>query len=345
MSDTLAAEHWMRLALSQAREAAQHGEVPVGAVVVKDGQLIASARNAPISSHDPSAHAEIQALRAAAQVLGNYRLEGCELYVTLEPCPMCAGAILHARLDRVVFGAPDPKTGAAGSVINVFELAALNHQTQVKGGVLTQESASLLRDFFRPRRINSMPLRQDALRTPASRFSDLCLPLNLSCYTSDLPSSQGLRLHWLDGRKTSAEGQAVPHTAPTLALHAADDWCVRYAPELRAGRPWVAIDLPGFGLSDKPKKQSVHTLEWHAKVLSEWIDTLYLGVNHQGPPLLVVAPRQMLPLVQALKSLNPTPLNVTLDNRPSLPALVANAPYPDTGHLAGPRALTALLDN
>ena len=147
MSDFLAAEHWMRLALSQAREAAQHGEVPVGAVLVKNGQLIASARNAPISSHDPSAHAEIQALRAAAQVLGNYRLEGCELYVTLEPCPMCAGAILHARLDRVVFGAHDPKTGAAGSVINVFEVSALNHQTQARGGVLAQEAASLLRDF------------------------------------------------------------------------------------------------------------------------------------------------------------------------------------------------------
>ena len=108
--------HWMGLALAQARLAAEAGEVPVGAVVVKDGQCIASGRNAPIAGHDPTAHAEVQALREAARVLGNYRLDGCTLYVTLEPCAMCSGAMLHARLARVVYGAPDPRTGAAGSV-------------------------------------------------------------------------------------------------------------------------------------------------------------------------------------------------------------------------------------
>ena len=118
----------MGLALAQAREAQQAGEVPVGAVVVKDGQLVASGRNAPIACHDPTAHAEIQALREAAQRLGNYRLEGCSLYVTLEPCAMCAGAMLHARVSRVIYGATDPKTGAAGSVLNLFDSPQINHQ-------------------------------------------------------------------------------------------------------------------------------------------------------------------------------------------------------------------------
>ena len=112
--------HWMRLALAEARAAAQAGEVPVGAVVVRAGQLLATGRNAPVHSHDPTAHAEIAALRAAAQALGNYRLEDCTLYATLEPCAMCSGALLHARLARVVFGASEPRTGAAGSVIDLF---------------------------------------------------------------------------------------------------------------------------------------------------------------------------------------------------------------------------------
>ena len=142
----------MQLALAQAALAGQAGEVPVGAVVVQGGQVIATGRNAPIEGHDPTAHAEIIALRAAAQVLGNYRLPDCELYVTLEPCAMCCGAMLHARLKRVVFGAPDPKTGAAGSVINLFEQLQLNHQTALQGGVLAGECAALLKGFFSQRR-------------------------------------------------------------------------------------------------------------------------------------------------------------------------------------------------
>ena len=144
---------FMHLALAQAAQAAQDGEVPVGAVVVRKGQVIATGRNAPIESHDPTAHAEIIALRAAAQVLGNYRLPDCELYVTLEPCAMCSGAMLHARLKRVVFGAPDTKTGAAGSVINLFDQPQLNHQTELSGGLLADAAAALLRDFFSQRRI------------------------------------------------------------------------------------------------------------------------------------------------------------------------------------------------
>ncbi len=143
---------YMREALRLAAQAAQAGEVPVGAVVVKDGAIVGRGSNAPISRHDPSAHAEISALRDAAQHLGNYRLVDCELFVTLEPCAMCVGAMFHARIARVVFGASDPKTGAAGSVLNLFDEARLNHHAQMQGGVLSEECGHLLSDFFAQRR-------------------------------------------------------------------------------------------------------------------------------------------------------------------------------------------------
>ena len=143
---------FMQLALAQAAAAAQLGEVPVGAVIVQSGQVIATGCNSPIAGHDPTAHAEIVALRAAAKALGNYRLPDCSLYVTLEPCAMCAGAMLHARLKRVVYGAKDAKTGAAGSVINLFDQPLLNHQTTLHGGVLAGDSAALLKSFFNRRR-------------------------------------------------------------------------------------------------------------------------------------------------------------------------------------------------
>jgi tRNA(adenine34) deaminase len=144
---------FMALAYSQAEIAWSAGEIPVGAVVVKEGIVIASGYNHPIGKHDPTAHAEIMALRAAAQVLGNYRLPGCELFVTLEPCVMCAGAMMHARLARVIYGAGDPKTGACGSVINVFEHDNLNHHTKVVAGVMATECSELLKKFFSDRRI------------------------------------------------------------------------------------------------------------------------------------------------------------------------------------------------
>ena len=142
----------MLLALEQAQHAWRLGEVPVGAVVVKDGEVIATGYNQPIGSHDPTAHAEIVALRAAADKLGNYRLPGCELYVTLEPCVMCSGAMMHARLARVVYAATDPKTGACGSVLNLFEQEQLNHHTEVVGGVLADEASAMLKAFFAERR-------------------------------------------------------------------------------------------------------------------------------------------------------------------------------------------------
>ena len=273
MNTTLNDEHWMGLALEQARLAAAAGEVPVGAVVVKDARLVATGRNAPIAGHDPTAHAEVMALREAARVLGNYRLDGCTLYVTLEPCAMCSGAMLHARLERVVFGAADPRTGVAGSVLNLFDNQVLNHQTQVTGGVLAGECGQVLKDFFKPRRINADPVREDALRTPDAAFTDLPdypWPPN---YLTDLPSIAGLRLHYLDeGAKTA------PLT--WLCLHGNPAWSYLYRKMiptfLAQGHRVVAPDLIGFGKSDKPKKDSFHQFETHRQSLLELVERLDL---------------------------------------------------------------------
>ena len=142
----------MQAALAQARLAAEAGEVPIGAVVAREGAIVARGQNRVLRDVDPTAHAEIVAIRAAAVALGNYRLDGCTLYVTLEPCAMCAGAMIHARLDRLVFAAADPKAGAAGSVLAVLNHPQLNHQMQVEQGIAADESAELLRSFFRERR-------------------------------------------------------------------------------------------------------------------------------------------------------------------------------------------------
>lgn len=143
---------WMRHALGLAQRAAEAGEVPVGAVIVQDGQVLGEGWNRPIATHDPSAHAEMIALRAAAASVGNYRLPGTTLYVTLEPCAMCAGAIIHARVARLVFGAPDPKAGAVHSVYDLIAQPRLNHRVDWQGGVLETECGEILRAFFRARR-------------------------------------------------------------------------------------------------------------------------------------------------------------------------------------------------
>ena len=153
---------FMALALEQAQHAWARGEVPVGAVVVREGEVIATGFNQPIGRHDPTAHAEIVALRAAADRLGNYRLPGCTLYVTLEPCVMCSGAMMHARLARVVYGATDPKTGACGSVLDLFGQEQLNHHTQVLGGVMAEETGAMLRAFFAERRTLTRAARDAA---------------------------------------------------------------------------------------------------------------------------------------------------------------------------------------
>ena len=175
MSPSPADQQAMRLALDQALNAQLAGEVPVGAVIIQGGQVIATGYNRPITTHDPTAHAEIVALRHAAQLLQNYRLPGCELFVTLEPCAMCAMALMHARLKRVVFAANDPKTGAAGSVTDLFADSRLNHHTVVQGGVLADAASALLRQFFAERRAQRRTQRAELAalaRRPAAAGSD-----------------------------------------------------------------------------------------------------------------------------------------------------------------------------
>ncbi len=267
----------MALALEQARRAAAAGEVPVGAVVVRDGQILGVGHNSPVASHDPTAHAEIAALRAAALASGNYRLDGCSLYVTLEPCTMCVGAMLHARLARVVFGATDAKTGAAGSVLNPFADRRINHQTVAQGGVMADACGALLQQFFHDKRqenrMTASPLRDDALRTPDACFDNLPDYPWQPRYVSDLPALAGLRLHYLD------EG---PPDAPRtwLCLHGNPAWSYLYRKMipvfLAAGDRVIAPDMPGFGKSDKPKKVESHTFSWHRQVLLELVERLDL---------------------------------------------------------------------
>jgi tRNA(adenine34) deaminase len=373
-STTDADEHFMRQALEQAQAAKRAGEIPVGAVVVKDGAVIASGHNSPITDHDPTAHAEIVALRAAAQALGNYRLDGCTLYVTLEPCAMCSGAMLHARLDRVVFGAQDPKTGAAGSVVNLFDLPALNHQTRVQGGALADDCAQLLRGFFKERRVNPHPLRDDALRTPDAAFADLPGYPWAPRYLSDLPALDGLRLHHLD------EG---PKDAPItwLCLHGNPAWSYLYRHMipvfLAAGHRVVAPDLIGFGKSDKPKKDDFHTFTWHRQVLLEFVERLDLQrvalvVQDWGGLLGLTLPMAAPERYAHLLVMNTT---LATGDAPLSPGFVAwremcakkpdfdvarlfargnpqmseaecaayNAPFPDAGHRAALRAFPALV--
>jgi len=336
--------HFMTLALAQGQLAAHAGEVPVGAVVVKDGQVLAVGRNAPIALHDPSAHAEVQALRAAAQALGNYRLDGCELFVTLEPCAMCAGAMLHARLQRVVFGASDPKTGAAGSVLNLFAQPQLNHQTQVVGGVLQAPCGRALQDFFREKRQRDpanaaeFPLREDALRTPQERFAALVDFPWQAHYVHDVPALGGLRMHYLD------EGPADAALV-FLCLHGRADWGYLFRRMLpvwvAAGHRVLVPDLVGYGKSDKPKRESAHTPQLHQQCLEQLLDQLDL----RHVVLVVQAAdalgASVLPLgaTQRLKGLLQVQLLASAQEEIQVAEQAAYAsPYPDAGHRAALRA-------
>lgn len=367
-------QHWMSLALDQARLASTAGEVPVGAVVVKDGQVIATGRNAPIASHDPTAHAEVLALREAARVLGNYRLEGCTLYVTLEPCAMCSGAMLHARLDRVVFGAADPRTGVAGSVLNLFGHPQLNHQTQVVGGVLADDCGRLLKDFFKPRRFNTDPVREDALRTPDAAFADLPDYPWAPKYVNDLPSIPGLRMHYLDEGPEDSE-------VTWLCLHGNPAWSYLYRKMipvwLAAGHRVVAPDLIGFGKSDKPKKDSFHHFEIHRQSLLDLITRLELqrvvlvvqdwgGILGLTLPMAEPERYQGLLVMNTMLATGQEPLSpgflawrewcksqslfdvgkLFLRGNPELSASEAaayNAPFPDKGYRAALRAFPPMV--
>ena len=370
----------MGLALQQARMAQAAGEVPVGAVVVRHGEVIAQAHNAPIGLHDPSAHAEVLALRAAAAKLGNYRLDDCTLYVTLEPCAMCVGAALHARLQRVVWGAAEPKTGAAGSVLNLFEQTSLNHHTSASGGVRAEEASALLQDFFKHQRqqqkaqATNNRLRDDALRTPDSCFEDLPGYPWPAHYISDLPSLKGLRMHYLD------EG---PVDAPVtwLCLHGNPAWSYLYRHMIpgfvQAGHRVVAPDMPGFGKSDKPKKDSAHHFDWHRQVLLELVEALDLQrvnlvVQDWGGLLGLTLPMAAAQRYQGLLVMNTT---LATGSQPLSSGFLAwrqmcadkplfdvgkllargnpqmshaeceayNAPFPDAGHRAALRAFPPMV--
>lgn len=343
--------HYMGLALAQARLAARRGEVPVGAVLVRSGpggdEVLAEAHNQPIARCDPTAHAEMLALRQAAERLGNYRLDGCELYVTLEPCAMCAQALLHARVARVVYGAAEPKTGAAGSVLDLFAMPQLNYQTAVQAGVMAEAATEVLQAFFAQRRAAAKaaatPVRQDALRTPDPAFAPLWQALpHLQPHSQRWqawPHLEGLQLHALD----------LPASAPkrgvVLALHSPTAWCAQWAAwaidgAARGERVFVP-DLIGFGLSDKPKRAAWHTLDRHARCL---IDTLTaLGV----PAWRVVATPDQVRLAERLQALAPQAvqgLSYLDPIAPDFPPGWRDWPYPDAGHRAGPRAWRRLPD-
>lgn len=348
-------EYYMGLALEQARLGAAAGEVPVGAVLVQRGsgqgsssaRVLAAAHNRPIGLHDPSAHAEMLVLRQAAQVLQNYRLDDCELYVTLEPCAMCAQTALHSRVRRVVYGAREPKSGAAGSVLDLFAYPALNHQTEVQGGVRAAECAILLEDFFAQRRLAAKrvhtPLRPDALRTPAAAFEPLWQAFAHwqahSRMWHDWPELEGLRLHALD---IDVEPQVASASASaTLLLHGPDGWWPQWAgwleqPRSSSGQRWLVPDLIGFGQSDKPKQAAWHTLERHAAILLALCDAV--GVQRLQ---LVYAPGQAQ-LAQALQQCaGPRLLGLAECSPPPSAQLAgrwAELPYPDAGHRAAQRA-------
>lgn len=281
---------WMALALEEAKAAGLAGEVPVGAVVVKNGHVVASGRNAPIAGNDPTAHAELMALRSAAQVLGNYRLTGCTLYVTLEPCTMCVGAMLHSRIDRVVYGTSDPKTGAAKSVLRLFENVQLNHHTTVDGGVLAEECGGVLSNFFKQRRqwnkAVSRPLRQDALRTPDIRFQPFTPPQFESHYFYQSPILDGLQLHYLDEGPT--EGSDV-----LFCLHSNSGWGAEFWARINGwteqGKRVIVPDLIGFGRSDKFKHLKSHSFQFHSQCLIELL--LFLRVKQAE--LVVPADKNM----------------------------------------------------
>lgn len=307
---------FLQRALDQAREAASRGEVPVGAIVVAPGgaTILGRGFNRNIGAHDPSAHAEIQALRQAAQALGNHRLEGCTLYVTLEPCSMCSGATLHARLARIVYVVPDDKTGAAGSVLNLFANPCLNHHTVVEkfkplddaGRALQQHCLQVLQDFFRQKRQAyqaqrqqplQAPLREDALRVrmpamePAGHWALLGDP------------TAPWRMHYHDVG-------AGPHTVILLHGYAAQSGFWGDVPHALAQLGWHVLvpDLIGHGWSDKPKKVVQHSLGWHHALLEQWLQQLGISrcrvVAHDSAAMLAVGMLQHDSTRQAL-ALNP----------------------------------------
>lgn len=371
--------HWMGLALAQARLAAERGEVPVGAVVVHQGQLVGQGHNAPILGCDPTAHAEIVAMRQAGQRLGNYRLDGCELYVTVEPCAMCLGALRHARISRLVYGCDEPRTGAINPSGTPREDEHHGRPMQTQPGVRAEEAAALLQAFFKARRqhhkeTRPMALPDFALRTPDSAFESLPDYPWTPRYINHLPALQGLRMHRVD------EG---PQDAPLtwLLLHGNPTWSYLWRhlipPLLAAGHRVVAPDLVGFGKSDKPKKTDWHRFSVHRQILLELIDALdlkrvVLVVQDWGGIFGLTLPMAQPERVVGLWAMNTW---LATGDQPLTPGFLAwrqmcndkptfdigrlmqrarsdttdaearayNAPFPDEGHRAATRVFANLL--
>lgn len=284
---------YMQQALDLAQVASCHNEVPVGAVIVKNGEVIAKGFNLCIQNSDPTAHAEIVAIKQAASVLKNYRLEDCELYVTLEPCCMCAGAILNSRIKRVVYAASDLKAGAAGSVIDLFQNSSLNHQTTITKGVLNEESVAVLQNFFQKKRHEqtqtSLPnkLREDFLRLPVTIYKNFIEENQLakfSHFNYQLNSLNGARLHYLDSGlahlKSDQHNQKTIVILPGLMQSTHSFLDVFYFFK-NLGTRVVVIDLIGMGYSDKPKKlkhNSIQALiDYHFQYLNELLQFLKIS--------------------------------------------------------------------
>lgn len=325
--------HFMGLALRQARLAQERGEVPVGAVLVDGaGQVLAQAGNSVIGQHDPTAHAEVLVLRQAGQAGHNYRLEHTTLYVTLEPCAMCAGALLNARVGRLVFGAAEPKTGAVQSVHSVLDDARNTHQIPHASGVLADECRALLQDFFRQRRnehkASATPLRDDCLRPP---IDGLVLPAGWGqqFYADVCPAMLGLRIHAVDCGP-------VDSRSAVLFVHDWLGWSEGFAPAMHAlalrGVRAVTLDLAGCGLSDKPKKAAVHNLELHTgtvwALLKRW----------KLERVLLAAPAAAVDLGRAvLAQAAQNDVDMTLVQIPSPHTIAADRSsliYPGRGHKA-----------
>lgn len=301
----------MRLALEQATLAANMQEVPVGAVIIAaDGKtVLGKAHNRTISNHDPSAHAEILALRQAAHSIQNYRLQGCTVYITLEPCTMCAAAMLHARVARVVYAVLDTKTGAAGSVLNLFTQAQLNHHTTItqlnrdetstEGQQIQQACAEQLQQFFNQRRREHRQqrqhaahatLRDDALRTNTQIFASIPTIAALQKHSAwhlapdtTLEKNKPFwRMHYWDTeKKTNKPTVILLHGYASYGLLWADTTHKLQQLDVRVLVP----DMLGFGQSDKPKKPSKHTLAWHTHILQTWLQAV--DITHTNTIIVV----------------------------------------------------------
>lgn len=290
----------MQMALEQAHIAQKAGEVPVGAALFLGDELICKAHNAPVCTHNPCGHAEVLVLQEAGRRLGNYRLEGCSLFVTLEPCVMCAGAILNARIKTLVFGAKDERAGAAGSVLNVFENPRLNTHTQVRAGVLAEDCAKPLVDFFKLRRSQikakrdhtKLYLREDAFRPDLHQFKQLMLPWMqkglVSNYTNDLACDPGLRIHHWDTQEHGADvaptAQAPQPRKTWVCLHGLGSSGAFFSPwaieRACLGERVLMPDLIGFGLSDHLRSATHIDLQHQVLLLQEWFDRMRLDPVH-----------------------------------------------------------------